>query len=203
MFRTKKHLSAKMAFGLLATSLFAMTAAQAADHQEAPATQAQTVADIGDYYVWHEGEQLNLILTFGTFSAPGTPAAYDSNILYTLNFDTSETPDGVSDVALHARFAQDADGNWGVQVMGDGVATLEGAVETVMSNDDMSVWAGLSDDPFFFDLTGFTETVTTGTLAFNPERDDVAGLNITSVAIQLPVATIGAKFQTWATTNSK
>jgi len=192
-----------IAFGVLSTVALVTSPLQASDHQEAPATQAQLVADIGDYYAWHEGDNLNLVLTFGTFAAPGTPASYDSNILYSLHFDT--TADGVSDLDINARFAQDTSGNWGVQIMGVGEAPLEGAVETMLSNDDLTAWAGLADDPFFFDQTGFRETVATGTLSFDPTRDDVAGLNVTTLVVQVPIDAIlsgGGAFQTWATTNS-
>lgn len=206
MNRSLYHHARCVGYGLLAAGLLSTPASRAADHQEAPATRAQTVADIGDYYAWHDGDDLNLVLTFGTFAAPGTPAAYDSTVLYSFHFDTSSPADGVADSALHARFGQDDAGNWGVQVMGDGVTTLEGAVENVIGNADLSAWAGLADDPFFFDQSGFQDTVATGTLSFDPERDDVAGLNITAIALQLPLTTVveaGGQFQTWATTGSE
>ena len=179
---------------------------QAADHQEAPRTSAQLAADIGDYYAWHENDQLNLALTFGTFNAPGMPSTYDSTLLYTLHFDTTEIADGVSDVDLYVRFAQNANGEWGMRVSDSQDSTLiQGAVETILANDQLSAWAGLADDPFFFDQTGFVDTVSTGTISFDPTRDDVAGLNITAIVIQLPINSIkngGGSFQTWATTAS-
>jgi len=195
MLRKKLLTSVSVALGLLSSSLLLVPAVNAADHQEAPGASALLSADIGDYYAWHDGENLNLILTFGTFAAPGLPASFNSDVLYGMHFDTSAQADGVSDIDIYARFAQDESGAWGVQVSGADLTTLGGAVETVMSNDDMTIWAGL-----------FRETVATGTISFDPTRDDVAGLNITAVAIQIPPTTIveaGGSFQTWATTNSK
>ena len=203
-----KHLRKRDVAGLSAVLLLAagvVTVSNAADHREAPATSAQVVADIGDYYAWHEGDQLNLILTFGTFAAAGSDGAYDSDILYSFHFDTSAPANGESDIDIHARFAQDAMGNWGVQVSGIGESPLEGSVGATLSNADLTAWAGVADDPFFFDQTGFRETVSTGTLSFDPSRDDVAGLNVTAIAIQIPVNAIqpgGGEFQTWATSNS-
>lgn len=195
--------------GLLASSVLAIALAtaisHAADHQEAPAATALPAADVGDYYAWHAGDQLNLVLTFGPFAAAGTPASYDSNILYGFHFDTTATADGVSDVDIYARFAQDASGNWGIQVSGADASPIEGAVETVLSSGSASVWTGLADDPFFFDLTGFTETLSTGALSFDPSRDAVAGLNITAIAIQLPLSTVAGSvtaLQTWSTTSA-
>jgi len=186
-------------------SVLAFQAAQAADHQEAPGATAQLAADIGDYYAWHEGNQLNLVLTFGTFAAPGLPASFNRDILYSFHFDTSAPADGVADINLHGRFSQDILGNWGLQLSGIADATLEGPVETVLSNDQLTAWAGLVDDPFFFDQTGFRTTMSTGMLSFDPTRDDVAGLNVTAIAIQLPIDTIksgGGMLQTWTTTSS-
>ncbi len=181
--------------------------AHAADHQEAPRASAQLSADIGDYYAWHSDSQLNLILTFGTFNAPGMPASYDSNLLYGFHFDTSETADGESDMDLYVRFAQDDQGAWGFRVSDSSDnALIQGAVETVLANNDISAWAGLADDPFFFDQTGFVSTVSTGTISFDPARDDVAGLNITAIVIQVPLDSVvasGSSLQTWATTASQ
>jgi hypothetical protein len=196
----------KISLGLALGLVVATSAGglRAADHQEAPSTRALIAADIGDYYAWHEGDQLNLILTFGTFAAPELPASFDRDVLYGFHFDTSAEADGVSDIDIYARFAQDESGNWGVQVSGVG-DTLQGPVETVLGNGQMNAWAGLADDPFFFDQTGFNTTVSTGTLSFDPTRDDVAGLNVTAIAIQLPVASIvsdGSALQTWTTTSS-
>ena len=75
----------------------------------------------------------------------------------------------------------------------------------MLNNGELSAWAGLAEDPFFFDQTGLNATVATGTLSFDPNNDDVAGLNITAIAIQLPIATIqsgGDLLQTWTTTSS-
>jgi len=204
MFKTKSTCKASASFAVLATLMLAInTTLYAADHQEAPTATARLSADIGDYFAWHDDSNLNLVLTYGTFAAPSLPATYNRDELYGFHFDTSETPDGVSEIDIYARFSQDTDGNWGIQVSGIGAQALEGAIETQLSNGQMTVWAGLADDPFFFDQAGFNETVTTGTLSFDPTNDDVAGLNVTAISIQLPIAAIvasGDSFQTWATT---
>ena len=96
-------------------------------------------------------------------------------------------------------------GDWGLQVAGIGDTPLEGPVETILSNSELTAWGGLADDPFFFDQTGFNQTVSTGVLSFDPTRDDVAGLNVTAIAIQLPVTAIqsdGSQLQTWSTTSN-
>ncbi len=205
MFKTTSLKPVCAAGAVLAGSMLALMAANASDHQEAPGATSRLSADIGDYYLWHDNDQLNLVFTFGTFAAPSLPASFNRDDLYGFHFDTTVPADGVADVNLYARFSQDVAGEWGIQVFGiDGVA-LEGPVETVLSNSEITVWSGLRDDPFFFDQSGFNETVATGTLSFNPENDDVAGLNITAIVIQLPVDTImpgGGALQSWLTTST-
>ena len=193
------------ALGVLTAAAMAVQPVNASDHQEAPTASAFLSADIGDYYAWHEGDELNLILTFGTFSAPGLPASFDRDVLYGFHFDTSIPADGIADIEIFARFAQDSVGDWGLQVAGIGDTPLEGPVETVLANSELTAWAGLADDPFFFDQSGFNTTVSSGVLSFDPTRDDVAGLNVTAIAIQLPITTIqseGSQLQTWATTSN-
>ena len=205
MIETKSLYKTAMALGVLTASAFTMQTINASDHQEAPTATSFLTADIGDYYVWHEGDQLNLILTFGTFSPPGLPASFDRDVLYGFHFDTSIPADGIADIEIFARFAQDSVGDWGLQVAGIGDTPLEGPVETILSNSELTAWGGLADDPFFFDQTGFNQTVSTGVLSFDPTRDDVAGLNVTAIAIQLPVTAIqsdGSQLQTWSTTSN-
>jgi len=180
-------------------------AALASDHQEAPAATAQLAADIGDIYAWHDGDDMNLILTFGTFNAAGMPAIFSPDVLYGMHFDTSVPADGVSDKDIYARFAQNPTGEWGVQVFDESGVLFVSPIDTVTENTNGKVWAGLTDDPFFFDLTGFNTTVSTGTLSLDPNRDSVAGLNITSLVLQLPlsnVVTPGAQVSTWVTSST-
>ena len=194
----------KLITGVCAAMCVASTAT-AADHQEAPGATALLSADIGDYYAWHDDTNINLILTFGTFAAPGDAATYDPNILYGMHFDTSMPADGISDLDVYARFAQNESGTWGLQVSGLGAESVEGPVETVFSSNGVKVWAGLADDPFFFDLAGFNETIDRGILSFDNTQDSVAGLNITAIAIEVPIDSIiagGGEFQSWATTGT-
>jgi len=85
----KKYGNTSLVVASMCTLGLVSTVTQGADHQEAPGTRAQVAADIGDYYAWHDADSLNMILTFGTFAVPGSPAAFDSSLLYTLHFDTS------------------------------------------------------------------------------------------------------------------
>ena len=182
------------------------SAALAADHAEAPGTQADPSADIADFYAWHTADgTIVAIITVGPLSLPGTAAVYDADTIYTVNIDTDI--DQVADIEINARFGQNGNGDWGLQVEGlpGASGTLAGAVETVLEDGNVKAFAGLRDDPFFFDATGFFDTLGTGTLAFTG-GDDFAGTNITAIVLEFDTsATTGSSHavQLWATTGRK
>lgn len=188
---------------LAAGALLLSTSAIAADHAEAPGTQADPAADIADLYAWSDGSTINAILTYNPFLLPGDAAVYDGDVLYTVHFDTDG--DNVSDHDVHIRFGASPAGNWGVQATnfpGAG-APVDGAVETVIAAPGGHLFAGLRDDPFFFDVAGFEATLTTGDLSFTG-ADAVAGANVMVIAIEFDAASLlgtGTTFQTWATTS--
>jgi hypothetical protein len=73
----------------------------------------------------------------------------------------------------------------------------------IRRGNDLAVFAGLRDDPFFFDLEGFLETLATGTLSFDGTRDSVAGLNATAIVLEMDLTAAldgGSSLNVWATT---
>jgi len=184
---------------------------QAADHTDPPdRVAAGNSADIGDLYAWHNTGRGTLTVAL-TFAGPLAPAAdqagaYDSDILYGVHIDNSA--DNTPNFNVWIRFAQNDLGAWGVQVIGlPGTnGPVVGAVETILNpGNDVKVWAGLRDDPFFFDLQGFIDTTTTGDLSFVATRDFFAGLNITAVVLEMPLGAAqssGDSLQVWATTRT-
>jgi len=196
---------------LAAGAIFALAMpAFAADHAEAPGTQADPAGDIADYYAWASDGTIKAALTYNALLAPGDASVYDGDVLYTMHFDVDG--DAVSDHDIHFRFGMNSAGNWGVQAMGfpGAGAAVQGPVEAVIPAPGGMLFAGLRDDPFFFDLTGFTNTVTYGTLFdgsalyFDSTRDDLAGTNVMSIVVEFDaVSLLGADtdFQTWATSS--
>lgn len=180
--------------------------AKAADHTDPPGRiAAGDAADIGDLYAWHANDTLSMVLTFaGPVPAVAAPeGTYDADVLYTLNIDNNGDND--ADAEILVRFGQDADGNWGVQASGipGEDAPVAGAVESMLDGTGASVWAGVREDPFFFDLQGFNDTLQTGTLSFVNDRDTFAGANITSIVVDVPLSDAlggGTALSIWATT---
>ena len=69
----------------------------------------------------------------------------------------------------------------------DGEAiSVGGQVGVALEKDGVRVFSGLTDDPFFFDSQGLTETRQTGNLSFRNTRDFFGAQNITAVAIEIP-----------------
>jgi len=187
----------------------AVLIAFAADHSEAPGTQADNAADIADFYAWHEGNKLVAIMTYGGLQATSAEqtATYDENVLYTVHIDSNG--DQAADKNVNVRFGKNGAGDWGVQVenLPGATGTVSGAVNgTIDAGNGLSVYTGLRDDPFFFDLEGFNQTLATGTLAFDGTRDSVAGLNVSSIVLEMDLAAASNGSDTlavWASTGRK
>ena len=176
---------------------FNETAAPAADHLDPPARTSpasdmtpDTAADIADVFAFHTDSSVILILTFAGPQATTMPATYDPDVLYRINVsnDGSRTN---TNIPIRIQFGQDMSANgdqFGVRVFGlPGVSgALMGPVESNLTKDGVRVRAGLFDDPFFFDLQGFRDTVSTGTLAIQNDRDFFANQNLTAVVIEIP-----------------
>ena len=185
---------------LLALPLAFMAAekfAPAADHLDPPSrtdpamdTTPDKPADIADIYAWHTDTSVIIAMTFAGPQATTLPASYDRDVLYTINI-ANGTDKTVPTFPIQIRFGKDNTANgdqYGVQISGlPGVTgTLEGPVETDLVKDGVTARAGLFDDPFFFDVQGFRETVSSGTLSFDKNRNFFGGQNLTAIVLEIP-----------------
>ena len=204
-----------LAGGIAAAALGAVllipgSAGESADHLDPPGRTDPSVdatpdraADIADLYVWQGNSTVRMALTFAGPVPTNQPATYDPDVLYTIHVSTDGDPTD-SEEDIYIRFGQGSgDDEYGVQVMGlPGIETISGPVETRLFGGAARVRAGLFDDPFFFDLQGFMDTVATGDLSFDASRDFFAGQNITGVVIELPQRNFGSdNISVWAETS--
>ena len=177
--------------------------ALSADHLDPPArtdpafdTTPDTPADIADVYAFSDSASSPNAYFAVSFAGPqvaGVPAFYDRNVLYTVNISTS-APATSADVSIRFRFGPATNGTGsGISVENlPGVnGALVGPVEQILSRDGVRVYAGLRDDPFFFDLQGFRETRSTGTLRFDRTRNFFANMNDTIVILEIPKSRLG------------
>lgn len=194
---------ARMATVLIA--LCCAVPASAADHLDAPGTQTDQAADITDLYAWHtEGGSLVAIVGIAGAGTTTDTATLDPEVLYGVHIDNDG--DNVADIDIWVRYAQNADGEWGMQITNlpgaDGV--LVGPVGEMWGAPGVRGWTGVSDDPFFFDFQGFQDTLLSATLSFDSSRDFFTNLNITAIVLEmdLDAASGGSEtFQVWATTS--
>lgn len=201
------------AAAVTAAVLFVPGAAnRAADHLDPPSRTDASVdptpdqaADIADIFAWYSGDTVKIVLTFAGPNDPELPAVYDRDVLYKINISTDAPADTPEDV-IKVRFGPgQKTGEWGVRFEGvPGVnGTIEGPVETNLVKDGVTARAGLFDEPFFFDLIGFRESKSLGTLRFNNQRNFFAAQNDTAIVLEIPKSRF-AKATTplgfWATT---
>jgi hypothetical protein len=187
----------------------------AADHLDPPArtdpssdSSPDIPADIADIYAFHDADSVAIMVTFGGPAATTLPARYDPDVLLAINI-SNRPPRTTPDEVITFQFGTPAgspDGPYGVRVRGlPGVGgDLVGPVETDLEKDGVKVRAGLFDDPFFFDLQGFRETVNTGTLSFRSDRNFFANQNITAVVVEIPRERLevpGSPLDLWTTTS--
>jgi hypothetical protein len=166
---------------------------RAADHLDPPTRTdgnfdptPDIPADIADVFVFHTPTSIVLALTFAGPQPSTVAPFYDRDVLYTINVSNAGTRTD-SEIQIRFRFGYDGQSP-GVQFTGiPGInGALQGPVQTVLEQNGVKAIAGVFDDPFFFDLVGFRETVSTGTLAMRNTRDFFKGQNDTSVVIEIP-----------------
>ena len=187
------------------------TAVFAADHRETPTTTADAVADIADVYTWYENGRFVIVMTVDGIRMPtaGQTARFDDDVRYELHigrddFATTRT----AAVNIVVRVKQESNGQWTVtaQNVPGANGTIRGEAESVISKGSANVFVGLRDDPFFFDLEGFRNTLMTGTLMFNPLRDTFAGMNATAIVVEMDLNAVkngSDRLYVWGTTARK
>jgi hypothetical protein len=187
------------------------TTALAADHRETPLTTSDAIADIADVYTWHQDGRFVVVVTVDgiRMPTPGQTARFDGDVTYQINIgrdDFPTTQQSAVDVTL--RVKSDGEGGWRVSardVPGSN-GNISGPVETVLTKGSANLFVGLRDDPFFFDLEGFRNTVATGSLMFVATRDTFAGTNATAIVLEMDLEAVRAGSQNlyvWATTSRK
>jgi len=219
------RLLGRLGLVLGACSLGLAGVARGADHLDSVDLLDTPEADINDLYVFTTtGDRLVLAMSVNRFANNadlGGVTELDPNTLYQFKIDNSDTLDGVVDHTIDIQFNQAgttlAAGSY-VQITG--LPSLNGGAATVLELDangmategDVSVFAGLREDPFFFDLVWFFDvptghplesTVNDGTdfvhyiwpgtppvveLINLAQVDTFAGANVSMIVLEFPTA---------------
>jgi len=192
---------------------------RAADHAEATGVIPDAYADLGDVFAFlspTDNSKVVLIMSVAGFIVPSQAlnfSFFPSDIVY--RFEIENTGDAVADQVIDVTFSPQTARN----VAQTATVTLPRAANfprprrftapttvpnlsptappfNVTNNTNFGVrfFAGLTDDPFYFDIVGFNRFVSS-VLAGTPDptrlnraRDSFGGYNIHMIAIEVPAS---------------
>ena len=197
---------------------------KASDHKDSALLAADHAADIADVYTFKSPvnpDNVVLVMTVSGFIPPSEASTtfFDPNVLYQWKIDNDG--DAVEDLVIQAFVtgtgghqvmhfrgpaAPAATGTTDRVVLGPETATVgvsNGAAPIVASRGGMTVFAGVRDDPFFFDLVQFKKIIAGEATAFrNPGVDTFAGFNVLGIVAEVPSSLLGGqKLGVWGTTS--
>ncbi|MFT7251780.1 MAG: hypothetical protein ACI9FW_001524, partial [Flavobacterium sp.] len=146
-------------------------------------------------------------------------ASFDENVMVEFNIDNNG--DNKEDLVIQAIprngkmyfFGPVAPGTPGTSStvktasqIGSVDITAYGSSAVVASLNGVNMFAGLRDDPFFFDFGQYSAIIAgTATSFNNPGTDTFAGSNVMSIVIELPKSLLGGSgtLNTWVETKKK
>ncbi len=198
--------------------------AGAADHRDSVSLTADAVADIADVYVFTSPTNPNNVVLAMTVDGLIPPSEtgmhfFDTDVLYQWKIDNNG--DAVEDLVIQARAVGNRNGQQ-MRFRGPAVPSLAGAesvlltgrdlgrvrvssgAEAIVSNEGgIHLFAGVRDDPFFFDLTQFRAILAGQASGFrNPGIDTFAGTNVLAIVVELPAHMLGGtNLNVWGTTS--
>jgi hypothetical protein len=199
----RKLLLGLSALTLLASGLFATGATvNAADHRDSPSNVADAAADGTDVFAFRSPtnpDNVVLALDFNPLIAPSdnNTRLIDPGVSYAIKVD--RTGDAVPDATVTVRYA--GNNQFIIEGLGAPITagiTPPGQAPIITKAGPVSVFAGLRDDPFFFDLNGFMAFVAKPTAPAAGLRaagtgapsDTFAGTNVDSIVVELPVTAL-------------
>ena len=199
--------------------------ASAADHRDSVALTADAKADIADVYSFVSPTNENRLVLAMTVDGLIPPAEvgehrFDPDVLYQWKIDTNG--DAVEDLVIQARAVgkgqgqqmifrgpavPERTGSESLLLRGPGMGRVRVSAnrEVLVSTErGISVFAGVRDDPFFFDLAQFQAIIAGQASGFrNPGVDTFAGTSVLALAVELPIELLGnsSNLNVWGTTS--
>ena len=170
---------------ILASALLFSNGSFAADHLDAPAVSNDPAADINDVYAFvNPNDPDELILAATVMPLANENSRFSNAIRY--QFRLQSAAGGSSGQVISCRFPGEA-----VICHGPNGSHVAGPLGRTSHHDGMRVFAGLRDDPFFFDLVAFQQTVATLAPQFSdPGNDFFEELNTLAIVIGVDQAII-------------
>lgn len=161
---------------ILTLALLYSSLCLAADHLDSPAVQDDPAADINDVYTFMNPNNPNeVILAMTVLPLAGDSSRFSNVVDY--RFTIQNTGTGM-DYVINCRMP----GKKNVTCTDWNDNGIGGRQDRVNNSDGIRVFAGLRDDPFFFDLVGFENTVDMLSYQFTGD-DFFTGLNSLAVVV--------------------
>ncbi len=186
---------------------------RAADHAEATAIAGDPGADIADVFAFLDpidNTRVVLAMDVEGFIVPSelsNLSFFSPDVLYRFYIENTgdAQPDQTIDITFAPQTSRSAPQNATIRLPNGQTFTAPTTVQTLADNANpftvmtdgntgVSFFAGLTDDPFFFDIVGFNRFVGS-VLAGSPDakqltrgRDSFAGYNIHMIALDIPAA---------------
>lgn len=197
-----------------------ITNIKAADHAEAPLVASDPQADLADVYAFldpNDNSKVVLAMDVEGFVVPAellNLGGFSSEVVFRFEIENTgdAKPDKTIDITFDEQFSRRApqiahiklpdgrtfDGRTTVQSQRGNVNDVSTANPFLITNDatsGVSFFAGLTDDPFFFDIVGFNRYVIklvdrnpTAKTDLTRGRDSFAGFNSHMIALELPAS---------------
>lgn len=195
-----------------------------ADHTDGPLATGDQAADIADVYSFRNGDALVLAMTISNVQAAPEiqlgQSILDPEVLYQFRID--DDGDAVEDLVIQAIVTGPPDdqtlhivgpvaptrtgatGRLITDALVTSVDVSTGADANVGTGNGLTVFAGVRDDPFFFDLVQFQAILAGEATSFaDPGTDTFAGLNVYAIVVEVPLSMLGdpANLSVWGTTS--
>jgi hypothetical protein len=224
MMHVSKHNWKITALALAVTMVLAILSTpapwiDAADHGDAPGVAGDRSADLNDAYLFldpNDNTRVVMALTaHGFITAPEAVnfGVFDPSIRYRFELETTgdTVPDKFIDVTFSPKNLAPTQAQTATITLPNGQTftalttvpnvspTPPEPVITTLGGTGIEFFAGVVDDPFFFDIPGFGRFVAS-VRAGNPDltqlqrgRDSFAGYNTLAVALRVPVSFLGVQ----------
>lgn len=209
--RTRTKVAAVGAAIAVLTAGVAPLISGAADHLEAPLAVANHSLDITDIYAFDgsNSSKTVLVIDVNPLVGPVSGNTFSTTGSYNFNIDKSGNPNA-EDVYTVTFGSNAPDHKQSLTLWKNGDVVLTGMTGNANVGGGAKLYAGVKDDPFFFDLASFKhwrDPDGTGPFTYDGPTtfdgiDFFRGTNISTIVLEIPDAWLGASANFWGTTKN-
>ncbi len=199
--RQLRHLAAVASAAVILAIGLAPLGVGAADHLDSPTVSASGAADLTDIYAYSTNDSSKTVLIAnvnpGAGVLPNSNTTFGTGVRYQITVDTNG--DAAPNLTYELRFT--AGTPQGVTIWRNGKLWGSGKTgQNIVLAGGTKLFAGLRDDPFFFDLDAFKGNILGASngrmLCDGKEVDFFKGLNVSSIVLLVPNAELGGNGKT-------